>query len=514
MARIALASPAVEALAGDTPMPTPALTLRARGKRGPGESALPHGTTWHHTAPHFHPVPPHAPYATLCPPVPPAPLSLLAAPCSAVRYRVSPGHRAARTAGRAGHRTPAARPAAVPERDAHLGRDGCCSPVSGRGGRRSRAPPAPPGRRSGAAAAPRSRRGRNTRPRASRRSSRCRALLGTDGHVALKGPPRHRSPCASTGAAAGPGGHVPVSQGWWHCRTSRGSPAQGAPPAAAAGLEGDLREGVALSPRPWGSAIAVGQGLPPVPHLNLSCVPTPQLLSQRVQGDQADQPQDTAQDTSSHVTTPSWHTLGTDTGLSCGDGRGTPQSSPGAPGEPPSSARRHRRGAGRAGGAGRCSPPATALQEHLAGPPPLPGQVTLASAGVDTAAVLQVQPRRAPAACPAVSSQRRHRAGHRCPHPPHPPSRHRAIPFPPCPPVSPQPQHSPSWQGLWQVLLVLRSPQVWGQGGTCLPSQSPARTNTIWGPQAGGGGRPGMRCHLCPHQSPGPLCGVSGPRTP
>lgn len=65
-----------------------------------------------------------------------------------------------------------------------------------------------------------------------------------------------------SGAAVGLGGRLPVLQGSWHSRTSRASPAQGAPPAAAAGLEGDLREGTAWlpihgappPPSPWGRA--------------------------------------------------------------------------------------------------------------------------------------------------------------------------------------------------------------------------------------------------------------------
>lgn len=44
-------------------------------------------------------------------------------------------------------------------------------------------------------------------------------------------------------------------------------------------------------------------------YLNLSCMPTPQLRSQGVQADQADQPQGMGQGTESHVTTPSRHTL-------------------------------------------------------------------------------------------------------------------------------------------------------------------------------------------------------------
>lgn len=59
MARGALASPAVGALAGDAPVPTSMPTPREHGKRGPGGSALPpwhhmalHCTAWHHTVPH------------------------------------------------------------------------------------------------------------------------------------------------------------------------------------------------------------------------------------------------------------------------------------------------------------------------------------------------------------------------------------------------------------------------------------------------------------------------------
>lgn len=104
----------------------------------------------------------------------------------------------------------------------------------------------------------------------------------------------------------------------------------------------------------------------------------------------------------------------------------------------------------------------------------------------------------------------RHRAGHRHPPPPPaPPFCNRDVPSRSrCPPKPPQPHHSPSWQGLGQVLLVLRSPQVWGQGGTRALSQPPAPTNTIWGSQPGReGGKQGCSGTGCSpsHPSARPL---------
>lgn len=115
----------------------------------------------------------------------------------------------------------------------------------------------------------------------------------------------------------GGGRHVLVAQGVWHSRTSRVSPSHGAPPLAAVGLDGDL----------WGPQCIVPHAHPascsqvpsPDPHLNLSCMPTPQLRSQKLHGVQADQAQAMGQAMSSHVTTPSWHTLGTEAGFSHGD---------------------------------------------------------------------------------------------------------------------------------------------------------------------------------------------------
>lgn len=117
-----------------------------------------------------------------------------------------------------------------------------------------------------------------------------------------------------TSRPQGDGMHVLVAQGVWHSRTSRVSPSHGAPPLAAVGLDGDL----------WGPQCIVPHVHPascsqvpsPDPHLNLSCMPTPQLWSQKLHGDQADQAQAMGQAMSSHVTTPSWHTLGTEAGFS------------------------------------------------------------------------------------------------------------------------------------------------------------------------------------------------------
>lgn len=115
----------------------------------------------------------------------------------------------------------------------------------------------------------------------------------------------------------GGGMHVPVAQGVWHSRTSRVSPSHGAPPLAAAGLDGDLWGQRCIVPHPHPAPC--GQVPSPDPHLNLSCMPTPQLRSQRVHSDQADQAQAMGQAVSSHVTTPSRHTLGTEAGFSHGD---------------------------------------------------------------------------------------------------------------------------------------------------------------------------------------------------
>lgn len=160
---------------------------------------------------------------------------------------------------------------------------------------------------------------------------------GTDARVAPEQPPRHphRGWCKQRGrlpsCPRGAGGprSSPHIAGTWGC-TYRGRRACGtrAPPGRPRrrglrrgprqGWKGTCGHGVVLVPVLTKHR---GAGPPsPAPHLNLSCVPTPQLRSQGVHGDQADQPQGMGQGSSSHVTAPSWHTLGTEAGLSHGDG--------------------------------------------------------------------------------------------------------------------------------------------------------------------------------------------------
>lgn len=107
-----------------------------------------------------------------------------------------------------------------------------------------------------------------------------------------------------------------------------------------------------------------------------------------------------------------------------------------------------------------------------------------------------------------VPSCRKSPGGHRQPAPRHGISAGAPTPAPTPHPALCPPRHSPSWQGLWQLLVALRSPQTWGQGGNRPCTQSPSCTNTIPGPHSVGeelgcyGDRMLPRVTLAPQVSP------------